>query len=74
MLVLDIPKKNNMVFYATFNNISAIKWQSVLLVVETREEPLTCRKCLTNFFLHNVVSSTPSHERDSAHNFSGDRY
>jgi hypothetical protein len=25
-----------MVFHATFNNISVISWQSVLLVVETR--------------------------------------
>jgi hypothetical protein len=28
-----------MVFNATFNNISVISWQSVLLVVETGEYP-----------------------------------
>jgi hypothetical protein len=36
-----------MVFNATFNNISVISWQSVLLVEETGvngEKPLTCRK------------------------------
>jgi len=40
-----------MAFSATFNNISAISWRSVLLVVETRasgEKPPTCRKSLTN--------------------------
>ena len=34
-----------MVFNATFNNISVILWQSVLVV----EKPPTCRKSLTNF-------------------------
>ena len=41
-----------MVFHATFNNISVISWQSVLLVEEigsTRRKPLICRKSLTNF-------------------------
>ena len=50
-----------MVFNATFNNISLISWQSVLLVVETkstRRKPPTCQKSLTSF-THNGVSSTP---------------
>jgi hypothetical protein len=41
-----------MVFNATFNNISVILWQSVLLVEETggpEENHQTCRKSLTNF-------------------------
>jgi hypothetical protein len=41
-----------MVFNVTFNNISVISWQSVLLVEETGvpgEKPPTCRKSLTNF-------------------------
>ena len=41
-----------MVFYATFNNISAISWRSVLLVGgnrNTRRKLLTCCKSLTNF-------------------------
>jgi len=41
-----------MVFNATFNNISVILWQSVLLVEETwvpGRKPLTCHKSLTNF-------------------------
>jgi hypothetical protein len=40
------------VFNATFNNISVISWQSVLLVKETKvpgEKPPTCHKSLTNF-------------------------
>jgi hypothetical protein len=50
-----------MVFNATFKNISAISWQSVLLVEETgvsRENHRTAashRQTLP----HNVVSSTP---------------
>ena len=36
-----------MVFNATFNNISAISWQSVLLVEEIGVPP-TCCKSLTN--------------------------
>ena len=54
------------VFNATFNNISFILWQSVLLVDETRvaaenHRPVASH-CLS--LLHNVVSSTPHHERD----------
>jgi len=37
-----------MVFNTTFNHISVISWQSVLLVEETGK-PLTCCKSLTNF-------------------------
>ena len=43
-----------MVFNATFNNISVISWESVLLVEETGRKPPTCRKSLTNLS-HNVV-------------------
>ena len=49
-----------MVFNATFNNISAISWLSVLLVGETEvlgEKPPTCHKSLS----HSDVSSTPLH-------------
>jgi len=40
-----------MVFNATFNNISAISWRSILLMEETGvpEKPLPCRKTLTDF-------------------------
>jgi len=40
-----------MVFNATFNNISVISWQSVLLMEEigVQRKPHTCRKSLTNF-------------------------
>ena len=40
------------VFNATFNNITVISWQSVLLVDETRipqEKTTDCHKSLTNF-------------------------
>ena len=47
-----------MVFKTTFYNISVISWQSVLLVEETGENH---RQTLS----HNVVSSSPHHERDS---------
>ena len=42
------------VFNATFNNISAISWQSVLLVKETgvlEKKAPTYRKSLTNFII-----------------------
>jgi hypothetical protein len=45
-----------MAFNATFNNIAVILWQSVLLEEETR--------VLEENHQHNVVSSTPCHERD----------
>ena len=49
-----------MVFNATFNNISVISWQSILLLEETR--PVTGH---LQTLSHNVVSSTPRHERGS---------
>ena len=41
-----------MVFNATFNNVSVISWQSVLLMEETvvpGKKPPTSSKSLTNF-------------------------
>jgi hypothetical protein len=56
-----------MVLNATFNNISAISWRSVLLVEETgvpgenhRPDPSHLQT-----LSHNVVLSTPRHERGS---------
>jgi hypothetical protein len=53
-----------MVFNATFNNISVILWQSVLLVEETgkKHQPAASHRQTLS---HKVVSSTPHHERDS---------
>ena len=50
-----------MVFNATFNNISAISWRSVLLVEETRvpEENHWPAASHWQTLSHNVVSSTP---------------
>ena len=54
-----------MMFNATFNNISAISWWSVLLVEETGENnrPIASH---SQTLSHNVVSSTPRHERNSS--------
>ncbi len=52
-------------FMVFSDNISAISWRSVLLCGGNRSTPRklpTCRKSLT--LSHNVVSSTPYHERD----------
>ena len=52
------------VFNSTSSNISVISWRSVLLVEETLENhrPVTSH---WQTFSHNVVSSTPRHERGS---------
>ena len=56
-----------MVFNATFNNISAISWQSVLLVEETRlfGETTDLPQVTDKLYHIIVVSSTPCHEWDS---------
>ena len=53
-----------MVYNATFNNLSVISWWSVLLVKETGENHRPVASHLQTLS-HNVVSSTPRHERDS---------
>jgi hypothetical protein len=65
-----------MVFNATFNNISAISWLSVVLVEETgvpRENhgSVTSHREMLS---HNVVSSTPRLRGIQTHNFSGDMH
>jgi hypothetical protein len=62
--VLDITSCDQVI---TFNNISVMSWQSVLLVEEkwsTQRKPQTCRKSLTNFITLCCIKYT-SHERDS---------
>jgi hypothetical protein len=56
-----------MVLNATFSNISAISWRSVLLVEETGVPGESYRPVASHgqTLSHNVVSSTPHHERDS---------
>jgi hypothetical protein len=44
LLKVALNTKNQII-----NNISVISWRSVLLVEETGEKPLTCRKSLINF-------------------------
>jgi len=53
-----------MVFKVTFNNMSVISLQSVLMVEETGEnhQPVVSH---WQTLSHNVVSSTPRNERDS---------
>jgi hypothetical protein len=54
-------------FTATFNNISTISWWSVLLVKGSGVHGENHRPAASHWqtLLHNVVSSTPLHERDS---------
>ena len=54
-----------MVFNATFNNISVISWQSVLLVEETEYPEKTTDLSQVTDISHKVVSSTSRHEQDS---------
>ena len=56
-----------MVFNSTFNNISVISWQSVLLVEETgvpreNHRPATSHRQTLS---HNVVSSAPEWDSNS---------
>ena len=55
-----------MVFNATFNNISVISWRSVLLVEETGVPGENHRSAVSHWqtLSHNIVLSTPHHERD----------
>jgi hypothetical protein len=63
-----------MVFSATFNNISVILWQSVLLVEETRVPGENHRHASSHSqtLSQNVVSSTPRLSGIQTHNFNGD--
>jgi len=56
-----------MVLNATFNNSSVISWWSVLLAKETGipGENITHAGNHLQTVTHNVVMSTPRHERDS---------
>jgi hypothetical protein len=56
-----------MVFNDTFNNISVISWQSVLLVEESRVHGEKQWPAAGHWqtLSHNGVSSTPHHERAS---------
>ena len=50
-----------MVFNATFNNISAILWQSIFIGGghrSTRRKPPTCCKSLTNFITYCCIEYT----------------
>jgi len=53
-----------MVFSATLNNIAVISWRSVLLVEEAGEN---YRPVASHWqpLSHNVISSTPRHQRGS---------
>jgi hypothetical protein len=66
-----------MVFYATFNNISAISWWSVVFVEETGGPGENNRPVATHLqtLSHNVVSSAPRHAKSEirTRNIIGDR-
>ena len=59
------------VFNATFNNISVISWQPVLLVQEIGVPKKTTDLPTLS---HNAVWSTPRLGGIQTHNFSGDRH
>ena len=65
LLVPIFKRERIMVLNATFNNISVISWRSVLLEEETgvlgenHRNVASHRQTLS----HNMVSSTPRHER-----------
>jgi hypothetical protein len=56
-----------LVFKATFNNISAISWWSVLLMEKTGVHGENHRHIASHWqtVSHNVASSTPRHGRDA---------
>ena len=60
-----------MVFNATFNNISVISWQLVLLVEETGVPGENHRPIASHLqnLSHNVISSTPCQSGIRTHNF-----
>ena len=62
-------------FNATFNNISAITWRSVLLVEENRVSGENYWPAASHWqtLSDNVVSGIPRLIRIRTHNFSGDR-
>jgi hypothetical protein len=64
------------VFYATFNNISAISWRSVLLVrkLEYPEKTINLPQMTDKLFSRNVVSSTPRLSGVRTHNVSHDMH
>ena len=55
-----------MMFNTTFNNIWAISWRSAFFVGETRATRENHRSVTSQWqsLSHNVVSSSPRHERD----------
>jgi hypothetical protein len=65
-----------MVFNATFNNISVISWQSVLLVEKTGVPVENHRPAASHWqtWLHNDVSSTTHLSGVQTHNINGDRH
>jgi hypothetical protein len=63
-----------MVFNATFNNISVISWQLVLLVEETGLPGEKNRNVASHkqTLSHNILSSTPRPSGIRTHNLRGD--
>ena len=61
---LVFSNRVRLMWFSTFNNISVLSWRSVLLVEETEENH---RPAASHWqtLSHDVVSSTPLHERDS---------
>ena len=64
---ISVSRFRVMVFNGTFNKISVISWRSILLMEETGVFGENHRPVASHLqtLSHNVVSSTPRHERDS---------
>jgi hypothetical protein len=67
LLVPNFQRERVMVLNATFNNISVISWRSILLEEETGVPGENHRNVASHrqTLSHNMVSSTPRHERGS---------
>jgi len=65
--VLKYTRVMVIVFNATFNNISVILWRSILLMEETGVPGENHWPVVSHWktLLHNAISSTTRHERDS---------
>ena len=70
------PTNYQLVFSATFNNISVMSWPSILLMEETGVPGENYRPVASHWqtLSHNVVSSTPRLSGTQTHNISGDRH
>jgi len=75
-IIVKLIRVMVMVFSATFNNISVISWQLVLLLEETGVPGENHQPAASHWqtLSHNVVLSTPYMSSIQTHNVSGDSH